>query len=396
MSDLLSEVAVRPGDRVLRIVTGACANASPSRRRPSTAPCRSTRSRPCRTVDELLSELRRVVRPGGRLAVAVWGPVEENPAFSALADSLHRRGGVRAVAAVHWLSSLSRPDDLRALLSEAGFDQLHVRRRTAVAEYPLDGLAPRLVPRHVPARRRDPEASHRRTGRHHRGPRPSARNRVPRRGSCSRRSSMPRSPHSRPQPDVRRPSSGTSLRLPFTSPSTVVRLTDAPPSRGEERSRKLFICDRGGFPMSRFHRRAVPALALLVTVVLSASSFNCRLASVVGPSTLTPLRSSRFRRCSDHLHLHRAPTRGRRQRVRDDRHPRWPRRLQVGNKVIVYMNQELGQTQGHRRHGGGRVRFALVLESGTLRVKQGPTASTQASSTGIIRTASTRAPDAIG
>jgi SAM-dependent methyltransferase len=81
-----------------------------------------------------LSELRRVLVAGGGLAVAVWGPLEENPAFSLLADSLHHRAGAYAEASVHWLSSLSHADDLRALLGEGGFVHASfTRRRTIVA-----------------------------------------------------------------------------------------------------------------------------------------------------------------------------------------------------------------------------------------------------------------------
>jgi SAM-dependent methyltransferase len=140
MVDLLDEVALRPDDRVLRVGTGACERLPfPEAFFDGAVSLHSLETMPDR--GRALSELRRVVRPGGRLAVAVWGPVEENPAFSALADSLDRRGGVRAVAAVHWLSSLSGPEDLRALLSEAGFDRVRVRRRTAVAEIPsMDSL----------------------------------------------------------------------------------------------------------------------------------------------------------------------------------------------------------------------------------------------------------------
>jgi SAM-dependent methyltransferase len=80
-----------------------------------------------------LSELHRVLASDGRLVVAVWGPLEGNPMFSALAESLRRRGGVRAEAAVHWLSSLSQPDDVRALLGVAGFEDLHIERRRGLA-----------------------------------------------------------------------------------------------------------------------------------------------------------------------------------------------------------------------------------------------------------------------
>lgn len=87
-----------------------------------------------------LAELRRLLVPSGRLAVAVWGPLEGNPAFSVLADSLRRRGGVRAEAAVHWLSSLSQQDDMRALLAEVGFDHLGATRRTVATAPSMEEL----------------------------------------------------------------------------------------------------------------------------------------------------------------------------------------------------------------------------------------------------------------
>ena len=35
-----------------------------------------------------LGEMRRALRPGGRLGVAVWGPIEQNPPFAALAEAI--------------------------------------------------------------------------------------------------------------------------------------------------------------------------------------------------------------------------------------------------------------------------------------------------------------------
>jgi SAM-dependent methyltransferase len=84
---------------------------------------------------QTLTELRRVLTPGGRLAAAVWGPIEGNPVLSALAGSLLRHGSVRAEAAVHWLVSLSDPADVRALLTAAGFDHLSAQRRTTVTSF---------------------------------------------------------------------------------------------------------------------------------------------------------------------------------------------------------------------------------------------------------------------
>ena len=88
-----------------------------------------------------LAEIRRVLVPGGRAAVAVGGPIERNPAFAALADSLERHAGAAAAAAVRWLFSLPQPEELLASLACAGFEHVRVRtdRRTArfssVAEF---------------------------------------------------------------------------------------------------------------------------------------------------------------------------------------------------------------------------------------------------------------------
>ena len=43
-----------------------------------------------------LSEMRRVLKPGGRMAVSVWAGIEQNPAMAALVDALARHVGEAA------------------------------------------------------------------------------------------------------------------------------------------------------------------------------------------------------------------------------------------------------------------------------------------------------------
>ena len=83
-----------------------------------------------------LAEVRRVLAPHGRAAVAVLGPIGRNPAFAALAESLERRAGVRVAAAVRWLFCLPEPGDLRAVLAGAGFDAIRVRTARKTVRFP--------------------------------------------------------------------------------------------------------------------------------------------------------------------------------------------------------------------------------------------------------------------
>jgi SAM-dependent methyltransferase len=73
-----------------------------------------------------LSEMHRVLLDGGLAVLSVGGPIERSAAFTALADSLERQGGVRLAATVRWLFSLPEPEDLRASLACAGFDEVRV------------------------------------------------------------------------------------------------------------------------------------------------------------------------------------------------------------------------------------------------------------------------------
>jgi SAM-dependent methyltransferase len=72
-----------------------------------------------------LAETRRVVRPGGRLALAVWGPPERNPFFSAIAISLVQGGHMPPPdPAGPGLFSMASAERTTELLEAAGFGEV--------------------------------------------------------------------------------------------------------------------------------------------------------------------------------------------------------------------------------------------------------------------------------
>ena len=75
-----------------------------------------------------LQELRRVLRPGGRLALNVPGPEPE--LFAALEDALAEHVSGQAAGFVSTVFSLAEARELETLLADAGFDEI------LVAEHP--------------------------------------------------------------------------------------------------------------------------------------------------------------------------------------------------------------------------------------------------------------------
>jgi ubiquinone/menaquinone biosynthesis C-methylase UbiE len=70
-----------------------------------------------------VSEMRRVLAPGGRLALAVWGPFEMATGYAALAEPLKRYGGQSAVDVLTAPHVLGDVEKLRFIFTSAGFEQ---------------------------------------------------------------------------------------------------------------------------------------------------------------------------------------------------------------------------------------------------------------------------------
>ena len=83
-----------------------------------------------------LQEMIRVLRPGGRLAVAVWDALERSPGYAAMTELLQRLFGDQAANALRAPFVLGNPQLLRALFDEAGLPEARIATRAGTAHFP--------------------------------------------------------------------------------------------------------------------------------------------------------------------------------------------------------------------------------------------------------------------
>jgi hypothetical protein len=78
----------------------------------------------------------RVLRPGGRLAVAVWAALEHSPGYAALTDLIERLFGAQAAAAMRDPYALGDRDTLRALVANPDLQDVAITTYGDTARFP--------------------------------------------------------------------------------------------------------------------------------------------------------------------------------------------------------------------------------------------------------------------
>jgi len=83
-----------------------------------------------------LREMRRVLRPGGRIGVMVWGRIEKCPGQMAMAKTWEKLFGADQAAGFYRQHSVSNPEEVRSYLEAAGFREIDVQRVIGAMRFP--------------------------------------------------------------------------------------------------------------------------------------------------------------------------------------------------------------------------------------------------------------------
>ncbi len=83
-----------------------------------------------------LREMARVLMPGGRLALGVWGRAEKSPHVGVICDVIGRYFGEDATSLFKKACSLSNRTDLENLVRDAGFSDIRIKAGVKIARHP--------------------------------------------------------------------------------------------------------------------------------------------------------------------------------------------------------------------------------------------------------------------
>jgi SAM-dependent methyltransferase len=83
-----------------------------------------------------LAEMLRVLKPGGRLVVAVWDSLERTPGYHAMVALLQRLFGAEVAGLLRAPFVLGEPEDLRGLFAAAGIAQPGLQTIIGEARFP--------------------------------------------------------------------------------------------------------------------------------------------------------------------------------------------------------------------------------------------------------------------
>jgi SAM-dependent methyltransferase len=86
--------------------------------------------------ERALREMRRVLRPEGRVAIAVWDRLERTPGYAALTELIERHLGAEAGKPVRAAFALGDVDLVRSLLETAWFVSVEAASVEATARFP--------------------------------------------------------------------------------------------------------------------------------------------------------------------------------------------------------------------------------------------------------------------
>jgi SAM-dependent methyltransferase len=83
-----------------------------------------------------IQEMARVLRPGGRLAVAVWASLNDIPGYAAMADLLRRLFGESVANALHVPFNLGSREQLHHLFTNVNLSDVEIHTHEGTARFP--------------------------------------------------------------------------------------------------------------------------------------------------------------------------------------------------------------------------------------------------------------------